>query len=277
MVNFDIPDASNISSVADWIEFSITYENSSISKSAVSSKIEGGMGEEPNDTFLSSIWDELEVRMNLYGNPPPFICSSLEVTSTINWTSNPEYLMCLILALTGNSSDPTPSGKLFERISMEAAKHYIKGNAIIFGHPRLLSILEICQLTNERFKSELPSNYKDRGLDVIAWKPFDDNRGNQIIILMQCAGGYNWTSKTGDVILRTWKEKYMTFGCTPIRGFSTVVVISDRNRFEEISFETDLLFDRPRIYRNTRQFELDITLRPAILDWCNNRLKVILN
>ena len=180
MINFDIPDATNISCVADWIEFLIAYEHTSISKSAVASKIEGAMGEEPNDTFLTSLWDELEVRMILYGDQPPFICNKMEVISNINWTANPEYLMCLILALTGNSFDPTPSGKLFERISMEAAKHYINGSAIIFGHPKLLSILEICRLTNERFKSELPSNYKDRGLDVVAWKPFDDNRGNQI-------------------------------------------------------------------------------------------------
>ena len=272
MFNIDIPDASSIDSVSDWIELAVTYEKEPISKSAVSSKIEGSSGEEPSDAFLSSVWDELEVRMNLYGENPPFICDRIEVAPNIIWEEYPEYMMCLILAMTGNPSNPTPTGKLFERISMEAAKNYINGEAIIFGHPSKIKVANICQLTNEKFKSELPANYNDRGLDVIAWKPFNDKRGNQVIVLLQCAGGHNWTSKTGDVVLRAWKEKYITFGCTPIRGFSTVVVITDRERFEEISFETDLLFDRPRIFRNTVKFDIEINLRNEIKDWCKEEL-----
>ena len=185
--------------------------------------------------------------------------------------------MCLILSLTGNPSNPTPTGKLFERISKEAIKNYLNGEAIVFGHPARFTIAELSNLTNEIFKSELPANYNDRGVDVVAWKPFNDKRGNQVIILMQCAGGFNWISKTGDVVLRAWTEKYMTFGSKPVRGFSTVVVIADKVRFEEISFETDLLFDRPRIYRNTVDAELEATLRPAILTWCNERIAEILN
>lgn len=277
MINFDIPDASDIGNVADWIELSVAYSQESISKSEVSSKIEGALADEPSDAFISSVWDELDLRMQLYGEYPPFICDSMEVIPNLVWEENPEYLMCLILSLTGNPSNPTPTGKLFEKISMEAVKNYLNGKAIVFGHPSPFTILQLSQLTKEKFKSELPANYNDRGLDVIAWKPFNDNRGNQVIVLMQCAGGHNWTSKTGDVVLRAWKEKYMTFGCTPVRGFSTVVVISDSDRFEEISFEADLLFDRPRIYCNTINFALEGTLRPDILNWCNDRIAEILN
>jgi len=277
MINFDIPDATDIATVADWIELSVTYEKESISKAAVSAKIQGASGEEPSDAFLSSVWDELDTRMLLYGEHPPFTCDHIEVIPNLDWEEYPEYLMCLILSLTGNPFNPTPTGKLFERISMAATKNYLNGVAIVYGHPTPFTISHLSQITNEKFKTELPANYNDRGLDVVAWKPFEDNRGNQIIILMQCAGGHNWTSKTGDVVLRAWTEKYMTFGCTPVRGFSTVVVISNRERFEEISFETDLLFDRPRIYRHTVDYELENTLRPAILNWCNERIAEILN
>lgn len=277
MINCDIPDASNIGIVADWIELSVAYEKEPISKSAVSSKIEGASGDEPSDAFLSSIWDELEVRMQLYGDHPPYTCDSVEVTPNFDWEEIPEYLMCLILSLTGNSFNPTPTGKLFERITREAVKNYLNGEAVVFGHPAQFTIAELSQLTKEKFKSELPAYYNDRGLDVIAWKPFKDNRGNQVIILMQCAGGHNWTAKTRDIVLRPWTEKYMTFGCTPVRGFSTVVVITDNERFEEISLDTDLLFDRPRIYRNTTDYKLEATLRPAILTWCNDRIVEIQN
>jgi len=277
MLKIDIPDPEDVGVVADWIELNVSYEQQPISKSAISSILQGSSGNEPTDSFISSIWDELEQREILYGNHPPFIVVSLEVIPNLEWEDNPEYLMCLILSLTGNPSNPTPTGKLFERITREAAKNYITGNAIVFGHPTPYSIADICHLTKEKFKSELPANYKDRGLDVLAWKPFRDSRSNQIIIMMQCAGGHNWISKTGDVVLRAWTEKYITFGCKPIRGFSTVVVITNKERFEEISFEADLLFDRPRIYVNTMGFEIEGDLRFEILTWCNERIKELLN
>lgn len=275
MIKLDIPDPSDANVVADWIELWVAFQKGEISKTAVSAKLENSLGEEPSDAFLSSVWDELELRMTLYGEFPPFICSSQEVTPNLDWEESPEYLMCLILSLTGNPSDPTPTGKLFERLSREAAKNYLQGEAVVFGHPSKFKVSELSKMTNEGFKVELPKGYKDRGLDVVAWKPFNDFRGNQIIVLMQCAGGHNWTTKTGDVVLRAWMEKYMTFRCTPVRGFSTAVVISSAESFEEISFETDLLFDRPRLYRNTIGIDLENTLRPAILNWCKERIEEI--
>lgn len=277
MIVLGIPDSSDVGSVADWIEFCVTYESASISKAAMLHKIEMDSGDEPSEAFISSVWDELDKRMMLYGDHPPIVVQGMEVVPNLTWHDCPEYMMCLILSLTGNPSNPTPTGKLFERVSMEATKGYLQGNAVVFGHPSKQTIATVCVMTREGFKSEFPPNYNDRGVDVIAWKSFDDQRGNQVIILMQCAGGHNWTSKTGDVVARAWTEKYITFGCTPIRGFSTAVVISDSEVFEEVSFEADLLFDRPRIYRHTVDRPLEGNLRIEVRTWCDARILEILN
>jgi hypothetical protein len=277
MLAIDIPDPSDEASVADWIELCVGYEASPISKAAVSHKIEMASGSEPSDAFLSSIWDEMEARMNLYGLQPPFTVDSNEVTPNVIWRDNPEYIMCLILSLTGNPSNPTPTGKLFERISREAIKNYLGGEAIVTGHPNPYSVKDICELMCEKFKTELPSNYKDRGVDIIAWKPFSDNRGNQIVILIQCAGGHNWVSKTNDVAVRAWAEKYMGFKCYPVKGFSTAVVVTNSEAFEEVSFETHLLIDRTRIYSNTVNSQIEGTLRTEIAQWCMDRFAEILN
>lgn len=277
MVDLDIPNSSDEATVADWIELSVAFEAQPVSKTGVSQMIEMSAGDEPSDAFISSVWDELENRTLLYGAHPPFIVQGMEVLPNITWQDNPEYLMCLILSLTGNPSNPTPTGKLFERISMEAVKNYLNGEAIVFGHPAPYTVTGICNLTNEGFKSELPANYNDRGVDVIAWKPFNDQRGNQLLVLMQCAGGHNWITKTGNVVARAWKEKYMTFGCSPVRGFSTAVIISNREVFEEVSFETDLLFDRPRIYKNIVDRQMQSNLRDEIREWCDARILEILN
>jgi hypothetical protein len=277
MITIEIPDAFDFLIVSDWVELNIALTAEPISKAAVTAKVEGAAGEEPGDAFISSVWDELNYRSELYGEHPPFTVDGMEITPNLNWEEYPEYVMCLILSLTGNPVNPTPTGKLFERISMEAAKSYLNGKALVFGHPARYSIADICRETREKFKSELPANYNDRGVDVIAWKPFYDKRGNQILILMQCAGGHNWTTKTGDVVERAWREKYITFGCTPVRSFSTAVVISDEERFEEISFEADLLFDRPRIYGNLIDKGIQGTLRNEILLWCRDRINELSN
>ncbi len=277
MIDLDIPDPTNVEIVADWIELSVAWEQEPVSKAAIGHKIEMASGDEPSDAFLSNVWDLLDYRMLLYGEHPPFIVNGQEVTPNLIWEECPEYVMCLILSLTGNPVNPTPTGKLFERVSREAVKQYINGEAIIFGHPTQYTINQICGLTNEGFKRELPANYNDRGVDVIAWKPFGDQRGNQVIILMQCAGGHNWVLKTGDVATRAWREKYITFGCTPLKGFSTAVVISNSEVFEEISLEADLLFDRTRIYRNIVDRPLEGTLSNEVKVWCDTRIAEILN
>lgn len=277
MFSTDIVDSNSISGVADWVELVVALNKQPMAKAEVSSKIEGAIGDEPSDSFLSDVWDELDTRMNYYGVHPPFIVEPLDIVPNIDWEENPEYPMCLILALTGNPSNPTPTGKLFERICREAIKNYLNGEAIVFGFPSPHTVQSICDLTYEIFKRNLPANFKDRGLDVLGWKPFGDKRGNQVIILMQCAGGLNWYTKTGDIVQRAWTEKYMTFGCTPVRGFSTAIAITDTEMFEEVSFETDLLFDRPRIINNVLSFELEGNLRTEILDWCKNRIQEISN
>ncbi len=273
MITFEMSDPFDVEAVADWIELNVALTKVPVSKAAISSKIEGSVGEEPGEVFMSSVWDELDTRSSLYGQHPPFIVIGVEVVPNIDWEQYPEYVMCLILSLVGNSINPTPTGKLFERVSMEAAKNYLNGEAIVFGHPARYSIADICRETFEKFKSELPATYNDRGVDVIAWKPFHDKRSNQIIVLMQCAGGLNWIQKTGDVVARAWMEKYITFGSPPTRGFSTVVVVSNPEQFEEVSFETDLLFDRPRIYQNTIGKELTADLRTEVRTWCDQRIR----
>lgn len=272
MLNIEIPDASDVGLVADWIELNVVYTQSPLSKATLSSLLEGALGSEPSEAFLSSVWDELALRIGLYGDNAPIGIEPLIVLPNISENARPEYVMCLILSLVGNSSNPTPTGKLFERVVREAVQNYINGNAIVFGHPDKLTIQEVCQLTNERFRQELPARYKDRGLDIIAWRPFNDERGNQVVILMQCAGGKNWTSKTGDIVLRSWEDK-IAFGCTPTRGFATVVTISNQERFEEVSFEAGLLFDRPRIYRSTTN--LNEELREELRKWCANMISSV--
>ncbi len=277
MFRFAIPDGSSKDVVADWTELCVAYTQEGVSKVALAATIESSTGDEPSEDFINTAWRELSDRETLYGKNAPFKVQRLEILPKVNWEQYPGYLTCVILSLIGDPENPTGGAKLFERLSNEAVKNYIEGNGIVYGHPAKLSIREITELINEKFKSELPQNYKDRGVDIIAWKPFHDQRGNQIIVLMQCAGGKNWLSKTGDVVMRAWVEEYIGFHCSPVRGFSTAVVVSDPERFFDISLEADLFLDRTRLHRYTSAFDIKDELKDALRDWCNQKLNDMLN
>ncbi len=127
---------------------------------------------------------------------------------------------------------------------------------------------------NEKFVSEIPPSRNDRDLDIVAWKPFGDNRSSQIIILIQCAAGHNWPKKRKDLNLKAWMT-YIHFSCTPIRGFSLPIILSDSRDLHEKSMDAGLILDRSRIYRNSITGNPSDGLREELKTWCLSRLDEI--
>jgi len=275
IIEYDIPNGNSIETVSDWVELSVTLTGDEISKTEVAAAIRSSLGDEPSGAFISDVWAELKRRLELYGSRPPYEVNELEVLPLTSFAANPAYVFCLVLSLEGNPVQPTVTGKLFERLCNEALKSYLGGETLTFGYPGTITVQHLCQLTGEQFKRELPAAANDRGLDVVGWKPLD-SRGNQIIVFMQCAGGKNWRSKTTDVVMRAWTEKYVGFHVKPTRAFATPISITNLDVFEEVSFETDLLFDRPRIYNNTVTLVPTASLAVEISDWCQERLADLL-
>lgn len=275
IIEYDIPNGNSIETVTDWVELCITLTVDDISKTEVAAAIRSSTGDEPSNAFISDVWAELRRRLELYGSRPPYTVTDLQVLPLTSFEANPCYVFCLVLSLEGNPVQPTVTGKLFERLCNEALKSYLDGETLTFGYPGTVTVQHLCQLTGERFKQELPAAANDKGLDVVGWKPLD-RRGNQIIIFMQCAGGKNWRSKTGDVVMRAWAEEYVGFHAKPTRAFSTPIVISNLDEFKQVSWETDLLFDRPRIYNHTHALMSSDDLVCEISDWCKNRLPDLL-
>lgn len=112
----------------------------------------------------------------------------------------------------------------------------------------------------------------DRNLDIIAKRPWGDDRRSQIIFLIQCAAGGNWKTKIKELNLDAWR-KYIHFAAIPIKGLSVSVFITDIEELHEISTDAGILLDRPRLYKQTKgQVMIDIALRPTLIQWCNNRI-----
>lgn len=268
---YDIPDPNRIETVADWAEFYVMLNQSELSRSALESYLEASSGSEPSDEFIDSVWMELEIRERLYGVHPPLRVQPGLIQPSFEWKDRPDYMTCLIFALEGNPVDSLKSGVLFERIINEAIRNFLAGQSVPVGFPNTCRAEDIAAALNEPFVYEPPEYRQDRNLDVVAWKPFGDDRANQVVVLIQCAAGHNWSSKMTELSLNAWC-KYIHFACTPIRGFAIPILITDKIKWEEDSSDAGLILDRARIYRN-----IDVALAPGELkndleNWCTGRL-----
>lgn len=273
----ELPDANSYEAVADWIEIHLATSADFVSKAELSSILEGLTGEEIQESFLSSVWNELMVRQNRYVNPP-FNVSERRI-SKVNTSNSNEYIACLIFSLFGVSSGGRHSGtKLFERLSALALKEYLQGEIFIFGWPVLdgtetaigRRIQNVSARLKERFVEAPAQRYKDRGVDIIAWKSFAEGRSSQCVILAQCAAGKDWPNKTCDLPIEAWKQ-YIHWACNPLAAFFVPCIIPD-NSWHEISKEAGILFDRIRIINLLPTGITEPDLSNALREWTEMQL-----
>jgi hypothetical protein len=255
---FELPDAETAQSVADWIELELAAGELSFSKTKVSSIIESETGSEPGEAFLSDIWRHLEERQSRYSERF-FRCDGDLVVRLLNQAPPPEYTACLLFSLYGVSEEHRTDPKIFERLSAEAIKNYLQGKAFVFGWPVLADVQadiarrvkDVSGAAREKFVEAPAARYKDRGVDVIAWKPFvehsaGEHRSNQLVILVQCAAGADWRKKTGQLPYKSWIQ-YVHWACDPLQGFAVPRVIPTE-LWHDVSRESGgILFDRIRI------------------------------
>jgi hypothetical protein len=279
MLSLPAPTSHNL--VADWVELTTAVNDRSISRSVVAREVEASAGKAPEESFISDVWSHLRSRYGLY-NPARFTVDDATVTPVNNPRSQAEYLTCLLLSLYG-VHDNGPA-KLFERLTCAAITQIWPGQAMVFGwpfqkkpgnKPREKTMLErfiraLAKDTNERFGDKPSSRFKDRGVDVIAWIPFSDGRSGQIVILLQCAAGHNWTAKL-PVPLDAWNQ-YIHWAHTPVKGFAVPCVIADRI-WHDTSVDKGILLDRVRIVNSVSDGVRDRSLAAELNTWANAQLK----
>jgi hypothetical protein len=259
--------------IADWAEWYVAHSQDTLSKTALSSQLALtlSLDDDGADILVESVWLELRLREHLYGPNAPIKVAGRVLKSRLSWLDKPHYLACLIFSLTGNGTQTTVAGQLFEEVSAVAVKHYIGGECVICGFPTPLKVADLAARTGERFIREFPSHRKDRNLDLMAWRPFGDARPGQLIVLVQCAAGRNWKHKTKELAVEAWK-KLIQFHVAPVRGFTMPYIISDVSEFEEHSTDAGLILDRIRIYRCTNGVVLDTELKKRLTTWCKGRI-----
>src|SRR5208283_4475243 len=274
----DLPDAESETAVADWIELNLAVFNESIAKADIAPIIEA-LGGDSSYVFLSSVWIELKNRISKYV-VPPFNVHERRVTRATDMRNSYDYIVCLIFSLYGVDGNQIGT-KIFERLSALAVKEFLQGEAFIFGWPVItggqtqiaLRVQAACNKLLEHFNEAPRSAYKDRGVDVIAWKPFLDGRSCQCVLLGQCAAGKHWRSKTTELPYSSWTQ-YIHWACDPLRAFFVPCIVPD-NLWHDVSREAGILFDRARIVNLLSDGISDGQLISDLKNWAVEQLDMV--
>ena len=273
---FELPDPDSPQTVADWVELELAGGEPSVSRSKLVSVVEA------DEDFVSGVWRELESRQARYA-APFFTVEATQVVRVSDTPAVPEYVACLLFSLYGVSEEHRTDPKLFERLTAEAIKNYLNGKVFVFGWPVLAGqnadigsrVRDIAAATRERFAENPAHRYKDRGVDVIGWKPFKEHREDrhrtcQIILLSQCAAGANWRGKAGQLPFKSWTQ-YIHWACDPLTSFAVPRVIPE-DLWHDVSRVAGILFDRIRLMNLLPNGVSDPALREALDIWIQQEI-----
>jgi hypothetical protein len=267
----DLPDPQSSEVIADWVELHLALGNKHMSRAEVSSAVEAASGSEPGDPLLSDVWRELSRREALY-RPALFTVKGLGVRASGHKRKliAASYKACLLLSLFGDPGHTM--AKLFERITRCAVERYLGGSATIFGWEGVgdigARVKQLADSIGEQFVLTPRSRYKDRGVDVVGWKPFD-NRSGQVVILTQCAAGFNWVRKS-PVPHRAW-EQYIHWSAPPNIGLAIPSIVPPDD-WHDRCLEMGVLFDRPRLINLVSEGCDDPTLTKELSDWIADQI-----
>jgi len=277
-----LEDADDSERIADWVELELSLGEPSFSMSKLGSIIRDASGVEPSEAKASDVWLQLKARIALY-LPRFFEVSGDLVTRRDDVVDGRlEYDACLFFSLYGAPQGSNP--KLFERMAAEAIGRHIDGPFFVFGWPALEGIekaiaarvRQVSELLRERFVEEPGVRYKDRGVDIIAWKPFLEpdelnRRSGQLVVLSQCAAGHDWRKKTRELPMGSWSQ-YLHWAANPIPAFAVPCVINEE-LWHDVAREVEgLVFDRVRLVNYLARGVQDDNLKNALTAWRDERI-----
>lgn len=184
--------------------------------------VDEGILQSDQDLYVDSVAAEITYRHGVLNGHYPFTVDLRGILLSFNKNESKltigewVYLFCLLSSAIRegvlqprNSPFEKRIPELFQVCACLAAAGYLTGSVSSFGFPRAAgnAFLPALTATYSRFgegrvrsKVEIPPGYptelKDGGIDIIAWRDHPDKMPGKIYLLGQCASGINWRSKT---------------------------------------------------------------------------------
>ncbi len=275
-----VPHSNNISRIADWVELYILVYKATLSKSKILSILQKeaiSIEEEDIDSVIS----ELERRLLLYGRIKPFQVIGSNIRPKIGWKKYPEYALCLYysaygVGITTKGSKRDSGTKYFEDITKCCLEKYLLSYGHAFGFPSSFSFKKqldsfASRINEKRYDDPNPDD-KDRGVDIIVYKQFDEIRGNCILLFVQCAAGKNWNDKK-TVPIDSYR-RYFSFNQKSVLSSLAITQVVDINDWQNACSDYGLIIDRARLFRlfSSNRKILTQALNDKIIQWIESKL-----
>lgn len=227
--------------------------------------------------FITDIFELVRLRTDSFDEMYPFEFKFEANTYTLKLKDNLSTIRVIYLNLLICSNlDSFPKLKHilsaeFESLSKEVIKSLLKGWQVLstgknpeINGDALKKIKKLEQLLridiNSRYVNEnLITGNQEYGLDLIAWKDFNDNVANKLILLIQCTCEKEWFKKTNDT--HSWENFYYYQKIKPYHSLIVPYDLIDgnTNNFFDLNKIKDndiLIIDRQRMMNEINDTEL---------------------
>lgn len=294
------PSTTGIDALADWVEASLVCmgQVAELCDAELRDSLEIAniaASDEDVEKSLTDIRLKIQRRRNQIGASYPFVLDDSLVKYTRPDTCVYSFLLLASLGwryddlsfADGAAAEPA---QIFEHITGHAICAYLGpgGQFLRFGAPREApaptgfadALHWLCGETLERTNNldELVvDTEKDEGLDVVAWKPFPDNRRGHLTCVAQCAIGRAWKSKVTDLSIDRWVS-LINWYRKPTLMFSVPGLVEvDPPEWAQIGSKGGIVFDRTRLAHFVNSDELPIPLKNRINAWAATRTIQVTN
>jgi len=262
MLELPSNDPTNPIKLADWLEISsVLSPDSDASRGDLESALRIASYYEISDSEeverkILDVFHEIEQREIAAAHAYPFSVEGGIIKPKSSWVDYPVYTFCLFLSYFG-PRESRDASKLFESISCEAAKNYIRGQSVGFGFPRTElpsgfsgAVTALCKIIGEggQFQKQPVLDRKDDGLDVVAWADFVDKMPSKLLLFGQCAAGEDWDEKLSELqaerFCRQWMDSLVS--PWPVRSFFIPHRV-ESNRWDYVARSAGIMFERCRL------------------------------
>lgn len=271
---------TNVNRIADWVELFLLVENTRLSKSKIYSILQNNTVN-VDEEDIDSVFLELERRVLLYGKNKPFEIDGTNIIPKAKWKNCPEYSLCLFYSTYGvgrtlKGSKRDMGTKLFEDITKYCLENYLSSFGFLFGFPSTLSFKDQLDLfankINEKRIDDPNPHDKDRDVDLVICKQFDEIRNNSILIFVQCAAGKNWDDKK-PVAIESYR-RYFSFSNKAVVSSMAITQVVSIEEWNNACDDYGVIIDRARLYRifSSKSNSLSKPLKNKIIKWFESRM-----
>lgn len=275
----------------DWIEASSVFVEDSLSKTDVIDVLMENQIYTSQDFAKEGVdiaWDIIRKRVSYIQSPLGLNISSTRISRNSEWTTFPSYGFCLAISCglaysgwkTNHLNDYSTQGTLFEEISFHSFSHQFQGWKVekIGWSPqnpvKLRDIIgeligDICEKEGPELNTHIDSSTNELGLDLIAYRSFDDGNASFPLMFVQCASGENWIDKRHTPDLITW-EKIISFNSCPVKGMTIPFALAEESSFRRHTLRVKGIFlDRYRLLGSFTRNGSDVPdeLNTRLINW----------